>query len=469
MVKRILVIVFCLILSVFAQDDLQQFKDAFEQGDYSQAYQLGGALCKAYPDDAIIRLQVSSSAFIVGDFKGVLEIAEQDSSIPLLPVCYNKIEDMGFDVYSFYVWMNQIQASAALKQVDEALTGLALAEKYENRPLLFLEYLLFLHQGRTADADVLQKKWFPLPYDDVSDGELFAKRIIPAMREPDNLEHWMSTAASYDEMMLLLACCGFRDWLDGNRERGLDRMKRAVREGNPGSAGIAHVLLELCLPDGEAIQSIVEPGLRNSRWQKQASSITAYYEAYTDCDWPQVQHHLAELISLSPQDIDYQAIRMIIQLVQGQFREAGQTADAALKNVPWDTNNVLCMRLYRPLIHLLLNEQEAFRTSLADLDSRDLPIAWRRAVDVIQNPDCFSDVNEEFSDDPDKLCMPMVTRALLAETDGDYILAETLYTRFITEKPFFKFLEFYLADARLKIIAPLAALQRIEMKETRDE
>ena len=464
MVRRIAFLVLSAVVSSFAQDDeaVVAFKASFDAGNYQETYEMGGALCATHPDDSIIRYQYSAAALIVGDFLAVAKVAESDPSIPQLPLFYNSIENLGFGVYSFYTWMNQLLSLAAMKKVDAALDGIEKAAKFEYRPLLFLHYLLLLHQGRDAEAEMLRGKWFPQPYDGVTEGELFAKRIIPAMRDPKHLDQWLSTAASYDETMLLLACVGFRDWLDGNREGGLERMSRAVAEGNPGSAGIPHVLLSLCLPPDTSICPLVAPGLHHPRWQKQTTALTAYYKAHADCNWPQVLRQLEQLIALSPRDIDHQAIRMLIQLIQGRFREAGETADVALKNIPWNTNNVLCMRLYRPLIHLLLNEQVEFRAALVQLGEQEMEYSWKRAVEVLKDPSAFDAVAVEFADQADKLGMPLAIRALMAEVDGDYILAETLWMRFITEEPFYKFLEFYLADARLKIISPLAAVQRIE-------
>ena len=460
MVKKTKAFVFCLMLFAgltLAEDDpaVKEFKKASDGGDYRRVYKLGGALLETYPDDDIIRLQYTAAAFVVGEFQSA--IGESPFWFP--SDSFDCIENMGFSIYAFYMWQNKIAAMAALGNTTGALSELGETEKFEYRPALFVQYLLLTYEGRNTEAEALQEKWFPFPYDGKCEGELSAKRIIPAMKDADNLEQWISSSASYDENMLLLACCGFRDWLDGNKARGLERMERAVREGNPGSAGIPHILYSLCTKKTVAL--VMQEALDNPLWKKETATLNAYFKAYGSCDWKEVNRQLERFILLSPQDIDRQAIRVFVLLIEGRFREAGSATDAVLKKSPWDTTNVLCLRLYRPIIHRLLNQQAEYKKSIADLNQRELPASWKRTLDIINDPSGFETVTEEFKDQPDNLCMALSIRALIAEVEGDYILAEKLYMRLITEEHFFQYLEFYLADARLKIISPLAALQRI--------
>ncbi|AKJ63461.1 hypothetical protein [Kiritimatiella glycovorans] len=278
------------------------FKEQFEGGAFERAVELGRPLREAFPDDAILRYQYAAACFVTGDFEAVIAAAEDDAMIPLLPAAYEKEEEMGFEVYSWALWQCEIQALAASKRVDEALRDIKRSAGYENRPLLFLQYCLLQYRGQIREAEAVRARWFSQPYHGKPEGELYARRVIPAMEVPDNLESWVTSAATHDEITLLRACAGFQDWLDGRTQRGMRRMTRAVREANPATAGIPQTLLALCLPEGESIGPHLKPGLDDPRWRKQSKAYNAYIEAYIDSDWPRLLRRLDEVMRLSPRN-----------------------------------------------------------------------------------------------------------------------------------------------------------------------
>ncbi|AKJ63462.1 hypothetical protein [Kiritimatiella glycovorans] len=121
---------------------------------------------------------------------------------------------------------------------------------------------------------------------------------------------------------------------------------------------------------------------------------------------------------------------------------------------------MLCLRAYLPMIHLMRNEQAEYRAALAALKARDLTPAWRLVAGAIENPQRYDASLAMLANNANASCLLITCRALRAETEGDYTRAEELYMQVIGSEAFMPFLEYHLADVRLRVVAPLAAIQK---------
>ena len=448
------------------QEVVKKFNASYENGNYNAVIKTGEMLVHEIPDDDILQFRLAHAFFRFGRFDKVVEIAQKNESVTYLRNDNVKVsmDDLGFLAYPYMIWQMGIMAKAASGNTAEALKELQLIARFNDPLMQFVRYLLLIHAGQKETAEKFQKEAFPSDYSGKVEGELYAKRILPAMGNPDALSSYLKTVATHNEYCLLLSSVGFTHFCSGKKEKGLQLIRRAVQEENTSLYGsIPLMLLSLLSQDKNEFRKLAAETLENDRWRKYASLSSEFVEAYyNEADYEKALYLLEEQQKLSPKDRDNILAIGFINMIMGRWEEAEASYRSLLEKNFWNSENVVCGKLYLPIVYLIQNKQQKYTEAIGRLSNEPLPANWKIIGDTIKDPSLFEVSEVHLKEKTNYLCVLLSTNALLAEVEGDYITAEKRYMDIISNSKFAQFMEYNLADKRLQIIAPLAAIQRME-------
>jgi hypothetical protein len=184
------------------EGNLAEFKRVAKGGDVLQVLALGPGVVKAFPDDAISRLQYAQALYAAGRFDDVLALDGATAVFPASAACFDSILGLGFYLPDWQLWRLRIAAMVGCGQLDTAMTELELMSKFEDGEMLFLGYAVLEHMGKKDEAGGWRDRWLPDPYVGKPSGLVYARRAIPAM-VADDLTPYLSSATTDGEYRLL--------------------------------------------------------------------------------------------------------------------------------------------------------------------------------------------------------------------------------------------------------------------------
>ncbi len=468
---NLLPVLICLLLplsptEIFGDDaGIQQkiaiFNKNFDNAEYGDVIIRGEELYKLLPEDEIIQYKLAHAYFRTGEFDKVIQIASKNTSIPLIPTYYNKIEDLGFHAYAYTLWQMQIMAYAAVKDTEQTIRQLDLIGKFEDRSMIFLQYLMKIWIGSKEEADRIQSDNFPVIYSGNPDGEIYAKRIIPAMKSPSALDDYLASATSHNEYCMLLSCVGLVHFVKGDIQKGLELMERGVMEENYSTpCSIPLTLLSLCMDDKSRIKKMAGAIQQSPRWKEYSRLLTVYSEVFSfENDYERCIELGYDIVQLSPNDKDLILSTAMIHMILEEWENAGKLIDVLLQRDIWNSENVVCARLYQPIIYLMLNKKISYKKSMRGLIREDLLPCWKMVVNVMADHSILSETRKRLEGKHNYLCVLLTIMALFSEIEGDYVAAESFYSEIIRCEDYGAYLEYSLANRRMHIISPLAAIQ----------
>ncbi|MBU2513762.1 hypothetical protein KJ966_20670 [bacterium] len=444
---------------------LETFNHSYDAGDLNTVSELGPELINQYPEDEIIQFKLTHALFRAARFEAVLEIAAKNQIISNLPYWYSKVEDLGFYTWSFNLWQLQIMSLVATGQLDAALNELDKMQIYNVSSMDFTRVLIYHFQGKGRLASEMEQQILKKHYIGDSYANLIQQRILPAMSDPAYFPSFLQTAVSHQEVCWLKALMGFELYLKGDKETALIHLNEALQEENTVTAqSFPIMLISLISADRKQLLKQAQQALLQERWQIYAKTWAEFLDAMvTKNDYLKSMHLCRELTRQNPNDKDLTVLLAIFHMIQEEWQQAETVIQEMVKTPHWNSENFISAKLYLPILHLILNKKKDYQKSLALFEDSDFPQKWKPVATMIEHPDRYQEIRKQYETTNSELTGIVTLRALMAEIEGDYTLAEDLYFEMITDERFAYYFEYYLADRRLQVIAPLAAIQRLDL------
>jgi tetratricopeptide (TPR) repeat protein len=439
---------------------VNRFNKIYDAGDYAGVIRLGEKLTAQVPDDDIVLSKLAHAYYRFGEFAKVIGIAEKCHSIGLLPFI-GKMDDLGFYTYAYAIWKMKVLSLAAIRKIDDALETSAECGHFQDASMEFVQYLLFLWKGNRPKADSIVNRCFTEGLDNLNNRDLYTYRLIPAIKNPSSLPDYCASVTSLNEYVLLNSCIGFTLFLRGKTTEGQQLLEKGLQNDNAVSeSSIPVMLFSIVLNDDIKVRSALKLSAENPRWTGYSRLDAEFIETYyNNSDYSASIAIVDKMISLIPEDRDNTLTKAMLLMVEQRWSDAEKTIEDLLKYNLWNSENVSCARLYLPMLYLIRNKILQAREAIERFQKFHLPDQWQLIASVESDPLRYTEVRKKIEDKPNYLCVLLTIKALQAELAGEYTSAQDYYNEIVRSETMGRYLEYVLAEKRLQVIAPMAAIE----------